>query len=389
MATQEDISSSPCSSRPTARRAASSWHVSRGDHEARHHRRPAPRDQARPASDRPVLRHAIAGQREGGRAVRGQSLQRHAPAPLQPRRDPAGAGPGAVHQRAARRHLRAEEQPDQADGRGRRRAVPARPRSAREALRVRPLRRPFRGGRARGALLHAPHGQGLLVPALQPGLERWRGNPPNPDGLKTDYLWKRILTRDGLTDILENYAQIVETKDPKTGKKKAVQIWPRYHQLDVVRQLLADAQATAPGERYLIQHSAGSGKSNSIAWLAHQMIGLKKDDAPSSTRSSSSPTGASSTSRSATRSSSSPRSAPPSDTPSTPATCASSSPRGRRSSSPRCRSSRSSSTRSATSTAGGSSRSSSTRRIRARGQHVGGASAWRCRLRAPRKTTRR
>ena len=105
------------------------------------------------------------------------------------------------------------------------------------------------------------------------------GNPPNPNGLKTDYLWKRILTRAGLTDILENYAQVVETKDEKTGKKKPVQIWPRFHQLDVVRRLLADAQANGAGRRYLIQHSAGSGKSNSIAWLAHQLIGLKKDDA--------------------------------------------------------------------------------------------------------------
>ena len=104
------------------------------------------------------------------------------------------------------------------------------------------------------------------------------GNPPNPNGLKTDYLWKRILTRDGLTDILENYAQVVETKDEKTGRKKAVQIWPRFQQLDVVRKLLADAGQHGAGKRYLIQHSAGSGKSNSIAWLAHQLIGLKKDD---------------------------------------------------------------------------------------------------------------
>ena len=104
------------------------------------------------------------------------------------------------------------------------------------------------------------------------------GNPPNPDGLKTDYLWKRILTPVGLTNILENYAQIVETKDEKTGKKKAVQIFPRYHQLDVVRLLLACASVDGVGTRYLIQHSAGSGKSNSIAWLAHQLIGLKKDD---------------------------------------------------------------------------------------------------------------
>lgn len=105
------------------------------------------------------------------------------------------------------------------------------------------------------------------------------GNPPNPDGLKTDYLWGQILTRDGLTDILENYAQIVETRDPKTGRKKAVQIWPRFHQLDAVRRLLGDARLNGAGRRYLIQHSAGSGKSNSIAWLAHQLIGLQKEEA--------------------------------------------------------------------------------------------------------------
>ncbi len=102
------------------------------------------------------------------------------------------------------------------------------------------------------------------------------GNPPNPYGIKTDYLWRRILTPGGLTEILENYAQIVEEKNVKTGKKKRVQIFPRYHQLDAVRKLLADAAWFGAGKRYLIQHSAGSGKSNSIAWLAHQLIGLRK-----------------------------------------------------------------------------------------------------------------
>lgn len=101
------------------------------------------------------------------------------------------------------------------------------------------------------------------------------GNPPNPDGLRTDYLWKRTLTPAGLTDILENYAQIVEVENPKTGKKKKQQVFPRYHQLDVVRKLLADVRAKGAGPRYLIQHSAGSGKSNSIAWLAHQLIGVR------------------------------------------------------------------------------------------------------------------
>jgi len=106
------------------------------------------------------------------------------------------------------------------------------------------------------------------------------GNPSNPLGLKTDYLWKRVLTPRGLTDIIENYAQLVELKDDKTGKKKRVQIYPRYHQLDVVRKLLADVSEHGAGKRYLIQHSAGSGKSNSIAWLAHQLIGLMKDEQP-------------------------------------------------------------------------------------------------------------
>ncbi len=106
------------------------------------------------------------------------------------------------------------------------------------------------------------------------------GNPPNPSGLKTDYLWREVLARDSLTHILENYAQLVETKDEKTGRKKRSQIWPRYHQLDVVRRLLAHAGEHGAGKRYLIQHSAGSGKSNSIAWLAHQLIPLTRDDRP-------------------------------------------------------------------------------------------------------------
>ena len=102
------------------------------------------------------------------------------------------------------------------------------------------------------------------------------GNPPNPDGLKTDYLWKQVLTPAGLTDILEHYAQIVEEKDPRTGRRKRRQVWPRWHQLQVVRRALADVRSHGAGKRYLIQHSAGSGKSNSIAWLAHQLIGVQR-----------------------------------------------------------------------------------------------------------------
>ena len=106
------------------------------------------------------------------------------------------------------------------------------------------------------------------------------GNPPNPDGIMTDYLWKDILTKQKLSRIIENYAQVVEEVDPETKKKSVKQIFPRYHQLDVVEKLLADVKANGVGQKYLIQHSAGSGKSNSIAWLAHQLIGIEKDGRP-------------------------------------------------------------------------------------------------------------
>lgn len=106
------------------------------------------------------------------------------------------------------------------------------------------------------------------------------GNPPNPDGIMTDYLWKDILTKAKLARIIENYAQVIEETDPETKKKSIKQVFPRYHQLDVVESLLADVKANGVGKKYLIQHSAGSGKSNSIAWLAHQLIGLEKDGHP-------------------------------------------------------------------------------------------------------------
>ena len=105
----------------------------------------------------------------------------------------------------------------------------------------------------------------LFLPFDQ-GHDGGAGNPPNPQGIRTDYLWQETLTPGSLTDIIENYAQQV-------GKK---QIWPRHHQLEVVRQILGDVSHNGAGRRYLIQHSAGSGKSNSIAWLARQLIGLQK-----------------------------------------------------------------------------------------------------------------
>ncbi len=103
------------------------------------------------------------------------------------------------------------------------------------------------------------------------GFNDGAGNPPNPGGVMTDYLWRRVLAPQSLAGIIENYAQVVVEKNPKTGKKVSKAIFPRYHQLDVVRRLLADVEANGAGHRYLIQHSAGSGKSNSIAWLTHQL----------------------------------------------------------------------------------------------------------------------
>jgi len=104
------------------------------------------------------------------------------------------------------------------------------------------------------------------------------GNPPASDGgYKTAYLWKDVLQRDSLLDILGRFMHLQETekkfvtlKGIKTERKETM-IFPRYHQLDSVRQLVADTQSKGTGQNYLIQHSAGSGKSNSIAWLAHRL----------------------------------------------------------------------------------------------------------------------
>ncbi|VBF49768.1 type I restriction endonuclease subunit R [Burkholderia pseudomallei] len=108
------------------------------------------------------------------------------------------------------------------------------------------------------------------------------GNPPNPQGLKTDYLWKAVLVRESLANIIENFAQVVEEEveeEDRHGKKRKrkerKQVFPRFHQLRTVRALLRRTREDGVGSRYLIQHSAGSGKSNTIAWLAHQLVELK------------------------------------------------------------------------------------------------------------------
>ncbi|MHB0928158.1 MAG: type I restriction endonuclease subunit R [Candidatus Nanopelagicales bacterium] len=110
------------------------------------------------------------------------------------------------------------------------------------------------------------------------GVNDGAGNPVNPNGMKTAYLWQSILTRDGLTDIFENYAQTLTETDNKSGKKREAQVFPRFHQLDVVRKLLVDVRTHGCGRRYLVEHSAGSGKSNSIAWLTHQLVRLERPD---------------------------------------------------------------------------------------------------------------
>lgn len=110
------------------------------------------------------------------------------------------------------------------------------------------------------------------------GHEDGAGNPPNPNGIKTDYLWKEILKKDELSNIIENYAQVIEEANEETKARSYKQVFPRYHQLDVVKSLLSDTKNEGVGVRYLIQHSAGSGKSNSIAWLAHQLVTLKDEN---------------------------------------------------------------------------------------------------------------
>ena len=114
------------------------------------------------------------------------------------------------------------------------------------------------------------------------GVNGGAGNPVNPNGVRTAYLWEDILKKESLSDILENYAQVVvktvRVRDKSTGKYKEVTktsvVWPRYHQLDAVRSLLKATKDGGVGHRFLIQHSAGSGKSNSITWLAYQLVGL-------------------------------------------------------------------------------------------------------------------
>ena len=104
------------------------------------------------------------------------------------------------------------------------------------------------------------------------------GNPINPNGQKTAYLWEEIFSKSSLSNIIKNFASLITETNSETGKTKRIQIFPRYHQLTVVREILADTKEQGVGGRYLVQHSAGSGKSNSITWLALQLVSLFNKD---------------------------------------------------------------------------------------------------------------
>lgn len=118
------------------------------------------------------------------------------------------------------------------------------------------------------------------------GVNGGAGNPVIPGKTMTSYLWEDILTKPSLSDIIENFAQVVlkTVRKKVNGKWKEITkeqtIWPRYHQLDCVHKLLHDTKAHEVGQRYLIQHSAGSGKSNSISWLAYQLVMLMQNQQP-------------------------------------------------------------------------------------------------------------
>ena len=102
------------------------------------------------------------------------------------------------------------------------------------------------------------------------GHKHGKGNPPNPFGHKTEYLWKEVFTRQSLANIIQHFVRF-DGKDSTPLSKRSL-FFPRYHQMDVVRKLLKDAAQYGVGRSYLIQHSAGSGKSNSITWAAYQLI---------------------------------------------------------------------------------------------------------------------
>ena len=175
-----------------------------------------------------------------------------------------------------------EEQLDQTDGRRRGRAVQARPQSERAAVQAGPLPGPLRGRRPRGAVLYRAGGQ--VPPGFCLSTRAWNdgaGNPAQPQRPQNGLPLERgPYPREPDQHYRELCPGRLSEGLRRRDRRKRSQLWPRYHQLDAVRKLLADAAARGVGARYLIQHSAGSGKSNSIAWLAHQLIDLQGERAP-------------------------------------------------------------------------------------------------------------
>lgn len=114
------------------------------------------------------------------------------------------------------------------------------------------------------------------------GVNAGKGNPTFEDRYSVSYMWDDILKKDTVLDLINKFIflQVKESEDELTGKKKIKEtiIFPRYHQLDVIRQVLADVRVNRTTQNYLIQHSAGSGKTNSIAWLAHRLSSLHDAD---------------------------------------------------------------------------------------------------------------
>ncbi len=108
------------------------------------------------------------------------------------------------------------------------------------------------------------------------GNNRGKGNPLNPNGYKSDYLWKEILAKDSFLEIIKKFIHLQIENIEIEGKTfhKETMIFPRFHQLDVVRKITANVKQIGAGKNYLVQHSAGSGKSNSIAWLAYRLSSL-------------------------------------------------------------------------------------------------------------------
>lgn len=103
------------------------------------------------------------------------------------------------------------------------------------------------------------------------GVDGGAGNPVNPSGPRTAYLWDYVLTKQTLSYIVENLAQVAKFTDEKGRVVKESVVWPRYHQLDAVRYLVQETKSHELGQKFLIQHSAGSGKSNTITWLAFML----------------------------------------------------------------------------------------------------------------------